>query len=502
MSARPSLPGRWIWVAMALLLALLAAVRVVVDDPEHRLGLGETFALHARWMVGLAIAVAIALLALVARAHGESGSRRQLDRSFLMLALTWVISSAAVAAMAVTESSTEAVLLRHLAYQVSVAATLNFLRTTISIDTRTERRLIWLQLLLTCGILLWGYLVPAQYETTVLAWRMANLVMYTVVFLVLCRSLLGDFRSPPWLALGASLVGFGVGLSDMAAVDGSAVTVTALHNVFSAYLMMIWLLLTNRLGQLYAVRVERRPSSEHSILGDELADSDLDVLRPVQSLPSHLPAADVVRRRVAQELHDGVGSHLVNVLASLDRELPRERALAEALEQCLLEVKILVDDIDPTQECVLDALARLRYRVQGSLDRLGIRLHWDAHDEEALFLVRDERSRQILRIAQEALANVMRHSRARNVTVSCRYLVEAESLVMDITDDGVGFNTNRSPEDMGKGLQGMHRRARSVEAKLVIRSVPGAGTSLRLVMPIGASFSRDEPTFTSSSAYH
>ena len=478
------LPGRWIWVALILALALLAVLRVLSEDPRWRAALGEGFYAHARWVVGLVIALSVGMLALIARVVSESGSQRALDRAFMMLALSWVISTAGVAAISLTDSDKTAVLFRHLAYQLSVAASLNFLRATVGRRTRLERSLLLMQLVVGSGFLVWDYLVPQHHDGAVLGWRLINVVAFAAIFLVLCRSLLADSRYPPWLPLGACLMGFGLGLSDMASVDDWAIQVTPMHNVYSTYLLMVWLLLTNRLGRLYAVRVERRELSENSILGGEFAHTDLDELQdPFPGERSETEAA-VTRRRIAQELHDGVDSQLVNLLSSLDRSVPQERSMAEALEQCLLDVKILVDDIDSSQECVLDALARLRYRVQSSLDRLGIRLHWDLRDEGPLSEVCDERSRQVLRIAQEALANVMRHSRARNVSVSCRYSHETEALVLDITDDGVGFDRHSKAQTKGKGLQGLRRRAESIQAELLVRSVHGSGTTVRLLMPI------------------
>lgn len=496
MSKSPGLPGRWIWVLLVLVLAALTLLRVVTENHDLRLGLGEAFVTNVRSFVGLIVALAIALLALVAPAAEESGSQRALDRAFLVLVITWVISSASVVAVSLTSAEPAAVLLRNLAYQLSLAASLNFLRATVSQRTPLVRALQLGQLLIASGCLVWAHAIHPAQDWPITAWRTTNVVACTAIFLALCRSLLADTRYPPWLSLGACLMGFGIGLSDMVSANGTAVAVTVLHNVYSAYLMMVWLLLTNRLGRLYAVRIDRPPHSEHSILGDAFANTDLtglpgappEPIAPVELPQAPPPAgATAARRRIAQELHDGVGSQLVNLLASLDRREPHQRAMAEGLEQCLLDIKILVDDIDATQECVLDALARLRYRVQSSLDRLGIRLHWDLRDEVPLSVICDERSRQVLRVAQESLANVMRHARAKNVTVSCRYAPEADALVLDIADDGVGFDTRQSFSQGGKGLQGMRRRAEGMQADLLVRSFPGTGTTVRLLLPLAVS---------------
>lgn len=421
--------------------------------------------------------------ALALRMRRSGGSRDALDGSFMALVLSWVLSSASAAIMSLAPAAAAAAMALHLAYQFSVACAQNFLRLTVTRDTAVVGVLVWLQWALGSALLVWGFVDPGHHLLSMAAWQVVNVMGFTAVLLLLGQALLSGVEPPPWLTIGACLMGFGLGLSDMAAVDGPEISVSAMHNAFSVCLLVIWLLLTRRLDWL-PTRKTRHEKSEHSVLGGEFADTDLDQ-GPLHDHSAFLDGSDGgARRRIAQELHDGVGSQLVNILASLDRSVPQQRSMADALEQCLLDVKILVDDIDSTQECVLDALARLRYRVQASLDRLGIHLHWDLTDDPKLQTVCDERGRQILRITQESLANVMRHSRARNVSVCCRYSPQAQALLLDITDDGVGFDSHDPGFQQGKGLQGMRRRAASVQADLLVRSLPRVGTSIRVVLPL------------------
>jgi signal transduction histidine kinase len=83
------------------------------------------------------------------------------------------------------------------------------------------------------------------------------------------------------------------------------------------------------------------------------------------------------------------------------------------------------------------------------------------------------------RIAQEALHNALRHAAPRLVTVAAR--AGDGSLVLEITDDGRGFNSQAPTRQFG--LASMRERARSVGGRLDIRSRPGAGTTVRLEVP-------------------
>ena len=103
-------------------------------------------------------------------------------------------------------------------------------------------------------------------------------------------------------------------------------------------------------------------------------------------------------------------------------------------------------------------------------------------------------ARQILRIAQEALANALRHSGARQITLTCCHVKSRNSVLLEIEDDGVGLSpelraawagtapTGRAAP--GKGMPGMHRRARGLGARLVIDAAHGRGTRIRLLVPM------------------
>ena len=88
----------------------------------------------------------------------------------------------------------------------------------------------------------------------------------------------------------------------------------------------------------------------------------------------------------------------------------------------------------------------------------------------------------MLRIAQEALHNAVRHGAARRVTV--RLNGAERRLTLEVADDGVGFDPG-DPELRSRhlGLTSMEERARELGGALELRSAPGAGTTVRLEVP-------------------
>ena len=93
----------------------------------------------------------------------------------------------------------------------------------------------------------------------------------------------------------------------------------------------------------------------------------------------------------------------------------------------------------------------------------------------------------VYRIAQEAFQNVMKHASAAHVQL--RLSVAAGTVLLEISDDGVGFDPATTPEragPVGYGLPGMQQRAELLGGQLTADSTPGRGTVVRLRIPLPA----------------
>ena len=94
----------------------------------------------------------------------------------------------------------------------------------------------------------------------------------------------------------------------------------------------------------------------------------------------------------------------------------------------------------------------------------------------------------LYRLAQESLSNVRRHAHASQVKVTLTY--GTDTVELDIADDGVGFDAPSDPSDLMRsgrlGIMGIHERARLFGGRAMIRSLPGEGTAVRVVIPISA----------------
>ena len=201
------------------------------------------------------------------------------------------------------------------------------------------------------------------------------------------------------------------------------------------------------------------------------------------------------RRRIAREMHDQFGEHLTSlsrVIESMKQvcrgnaELEPQVALLELIAQRLdRDVDHLVWELRPTALDDLGLRAALANYVQDWSKRVKIpaELHASGLLDERL---PPDAETTLYRIAQEALTNVARHSRARKVGIILER--QADSVVLIVEDDGVGFEHEKPPDSEGGfGLLGMHERAALVGAQLQIESTPGAGTTVLLRLNVPAS---------------
>ena len=192
------------------------------------------------------------------------------------------------------------------------------------------------------------------------------------------------------------------------------------------------------------------------------------------------------RRRLARELHDGLGQtltalkhRLVQLGDAVDAE-GRERldaAIAlcgDALEDTRTLSRLLRPPIldDLGLEPALRALARTLAEASGlSIDV----------EVEALPPLDDDLQTLVFRVAQEALNNAVKHANAGSVLV--RLVARAGLLQLQVADDGVGCDPDRMLGSGGSGLGGMRERLRLYGGKLELHSAPGEGTRLRAVVP-------------------
>lgn len=195
------------------------------------------------------------------------------------------------------------------------------------------------------------------------------------------------------------------------------------------------------------------------------------------------------RRRLARELHDGLGQNLTALQHRLDRighDLPHDPALRGHLEAALALCRSALDDTRQMSRLlrppILDDLGlepALQWlaRSQGEASNLTI-----AVEVEPLPPLDDDLQTLLFRLAQEALNNVAKHAQAHHVLL--RLVVRGGLLQLQIADDGGGCDPEVALRTGGSGLGGMRERLRLHGGRLELHSSPGNGARIRAVVPL------------------
>jgi signal transduction histidine kinase len=182
------------------------------------------------------------------------------------------------------------------------------------------------------------------------------------------------------------------------------------------------------------------------------------------------------RRRIMNDMHDGVGSQLIAAVQLVEaNDVPRAE-IASELRECLDSLRLTVDSLEETEGDLLTVLGNFRYRLESRLRKQGVILDWQVREVPKFARLTPQNVLHILRILQEAFTNIIKHARATTITVQTG--VAQDHVLIRVSDNGCGFMSARQ----GRGLASMHRRALALGANLDI-SPSQTGTTLSLLIP-------------------
>jgi len=198
------------------------------------------------------------------------------------------------------------------------------------------------------------------------------------------------------------------------------------------------------------------------------------------------------RNRIARDIHDTLAQGFTGVVVNLEaatrtlkkdniesalEHLEHARQLAQAgLAEARLSVRALRPE--PLQQADLsNALGALLRRVEASGT-----LHAQFSTQGEKSALPGDVESELLRIAQEAMTNILKHAKAQHLEVNLVF--GADAVTLTIADDGVGFDP-RGHHD-GFGLLGMRERAEGIGARLLVNSGPTQGSRVEIVIPRSA----------------
>jgi len=200
---------------------------------------------------------------------------------------------------------------------------------------------------------------------------------------------------------------------------------------------------------------------------------------------------DEERRRIAREIHDGLGQELAAATMILDGILAKDSSpsmrqasleASQLIDRAIQQVRTISHLLHPPLLDEVGLVSALRWYLEGLSERSGILVVLEV-DPPDLGRLKSELETAIFRIVQEALTNMFRHSGARNGRVTI--IQKGGNIVVSVADDGKGIDEQviqLRPESVGVGIGGMRQRVTELGGTLRLANT-NPGTLLEVIIP-------------------
>lgn len=205
-----------------------------------------------------------------------------------------------------------------------------------------------------------------------------------------------------------------------------------------------------------------------------------------------LLAVEKIRNRVARDLHDDMGSTLstINILSAMAKSKLNNDAIktseyiskiSENSQRMMEAMDDIVWSIKPTNDSMQRIAARMREFATNVLEAKNMEPEFIIEEKVYDVKLDMEARRDFFLVFKEAVNNAAKYSGATHVTI--KLSAAEKTLSMEVTDDGNGFDVAAAAMS-GNGLGNMQKRADTLQAKLLIQSKPGNGTTVKLIVPV------------------
>jgi two-component system sensor histidine kinase UhpB len=209
-------------------------------------------------------------------------------------------------------------------------------------------------------------------------------------------------------------------------------------------------------------------------------------------------AQEEERIRIARSLHDDTGQALSMLLINLERienNLPKEQpeikmrliSARQLASSILDELRKIIYNLRPTILDDLGLIPAIRWYARTNLNQAGIQVEINLPEEQ--IVLSPHLKTTMFRITQEAVNNIVRHSKARNASITLSK--NGEAVLFSAQDDGDGFDISHTPIEAIKmhqwGLVGIQERVELVGGNFRITSAPNKGTQIEVTIPLPSS---------------
>jgi len=187
------------------------------------------------------------------------------------------------------------------------------------------------------------------------------------------------------------------------------------------------------------------------------------------------------RERIMRDIHDGIGGQLVSTLAAIESPDATMTQVRDNLKIALQDLRLVIDSLDGDSQDLIMILGTLRTRLEALLLQANIKLIWKVQDLPILEEFGPEKALNTMRIVQEAITNVIKHSGASQLTMSAypEVIEGKEVVVVSVVDNGCGIKQIPNLTG-GRGMLNMRSRAASIDAQIAIKNNAPTGALITL----------------------
>jgi PAS domain S-box-containing protein len=214
---------------------------------------------------------------------------------------------------------------------------------------------------------------------------------------------------------------------------------------------------------------------------DRVKARELEMELEKRRITSLIEGQENERSRLAREIHDGIGQmiNLIKIKINALPDSPEKAELTPILEQTLDEVRNVAENLHPSRLNDFSLEKNLEKLIQQYNQDASITFSFTASDVPDLDLTKKT---HLFRIVQEAISNIIKHSKAKESTIQL-YGLDAK-VQLTIEDDGVGYDQNAIKSGTHHGLQNIQYRVNSMNGNFTLDSNAKSGTMLLITLPV------------------
>jgi signal transduction histidine kinase len=260
-------------------------------------------------------------------------------------------------------------------------------------------------------------------------------------------------------------------------------------------LTLVWVL-----GQRTAGYV-RQINQLNLNLEQRVADKENQLRQAFDQLRAseHRQVLEAERQRLTRDMHDGLGSQLIQTLNVIRAQTaPANATVVAMLGHALEELRMTLDSLEPMEGDLPAILGTLRQRIAPALDAAGIELDWRVQEVPSVQVdgqtLESRGVMHLFRFLQEVFANAIKHSGANKIQVATSTRTDAAGkhyVLLAVSDNGKGMGTGL--RDGGRGMQNLQARALALGAELTVGAASQQTSGTRIALEFVANSLSDQP---------